>query len=119
LTPRRPVDLDRAREALADLDATLERHPDTRSLPAGALDSDAALAALGTLEAPPMAQLVVRLPSETMERLAALVPRVAADPAARAWGRVTRSTVLRLALEDGLSTLEARYPPPAPPSRSR
>ena len=112
MTRRRPVDLARVRGALADLDAALEAHPDTRPFPPGALASDRALSRLGTLEDPPVTplkvQLNVRIPADLAERLDAVIPILEAAPLLRAAGiRPSRSTVLRMALEKGLPVLEA------------
>lgn len=109
---RRPVDLARVRVALAELDAALLAHPDTRPLPPGALASDRALSRLGTLEERPMpameVQLNIRIPADLAERLDAVIPILEAAPLLRAAGiRPTRSTVLRMALEKGLPVLEA------------
>lgn len=43
------------------------------------------------------------------ERVEVLVPAVAGDPRARAHGRVTRASILRLALLEGVEVLERRY----------
>jgi predicted DNA-binding protein len=51
----------------------------------------------------------VRLPDETLERLDALVPILAATPEGAA-GNVSRSYVLRRALAIGLDALESEYP---------
>jgi hypothetical protein len=53
------------------------------------------------------AKITLRLPNDLVDRLDALVPLVAAHPRWRAFGRVTRSTVLRLAVDRGLGPLEA------------
>lgn len=54
-------------------------------------------------------QIALRLPAELLERAEALVEDVAADPELGSLGRVTRSTVLRLAVARGLAALERRY----------
>ena len=56
------------------------------------------------------AQITTRLPADLVERLDLLVPKLRRDPSLRAFGRITRSTVLRLALERGLVVLEAENP---------
>jgi hypothetical protein len=51
----------------------------------------------------------IRLPQELLDRIEALVPVVAADPVFAAFGRVGRSSVLRLSLVRGVESLEKRY----------
>jgi len=58
-------------------------------------------------------QIVVRIPAELVARLDALVPALEADPAVHVFGKVTRSTVVRLAVAAGLGALEARHVKPA------
>ncbi len=53
--------------------------------------------------------VMLRLPPAQLRRADALVRRVAKDPAVTVVGRVSRSLVLRLALQEGLATLEQRY----------
>ena len=56
------------------------------------------------------AQITTRLPADIIEQMDALLPRLRRDPRFRAFGRLTRSTVLRLALERGLVVLESEIP---------
>jgi hypothetical protein len=58
-------------------------------------------------------QIVLRLPAALLKRVDALAPRIAAAPAMMAF-RVTRSAVLRLALERGLAELETEHGASAP-----
>ena len=51
-------------------------------------------------------QVVIRMPADLADRLSALVDSVAQDPTVAAGGRVSRSTVARLALSRGLASLE-------------
>ena len=106
------VDLDRERRVragLAELRALLSDDP---ALAARTLD-----ALEGRIPAPDLETLVndkhvnVRLPAAMVDRLDRLVPLVATDPRYRPFGSVTRSTVLRLAVEHGLGPLEAEYAP--------
>lgn len=108
--PADPVDLDRERRVrarLAELRALLADDP---GLAARTLD-----ALTGRIPAPDLEITVndkhvnVRLPADMVDRLDRLLPLVAADPRYRPFGRVTRSTVLRLAVEHGLGSLEAEY----------
>lgn len=57
-------------------------------------------------------QVVVRLPAELAARLDRLVPVLAQTGPWAAASRVTRSTVARLALLEGLAQLEARLAAP-------
>jgi predicted DNA-binding protein len=59
-------------------------------------------------------QLSLRAPVELVERVDALVERLDPPPGATA---VTRSVVLRLALEAGLRALEQAHPAPLPRSK--
>jgi hypothetical protein len=52
-------------------------------------------------------QITIRLPQDLLERTDALIERIADLPEYRAL-RITRSVVLRLALDGGLDGLEAR-----------
>lgn len=54
-------------------------------------------------------QITLRVPPEAVRRAEKLVPRVAADRTFAALGRITRSTVLNLALMRGLDALEQEY----------
>lgn len=49
----------------------------------------------------------LRLPVELLERADALIPVMASWPEVGAHGRVSRSTVIRIALLRGLASLEA------------
>ena len=60
---------------------------------------------------PPSVMIPLRLPPELVQRAEGLVPLVAMDPKVAAIGRVTRSSVLRMALVKGLASLERQYDP--------
>lgn len=68
-----------------------------------------------------MGTLTFRPPADLVARADALVPVLEADPETRVHGRVSRSTVLRLALLRGLASLEVEHgqrpPSPAPQRR--
>jgi hypothetical protein len=53
----------------------------------------------------------IRLPPELVEWADRLVPLVAKDPKVTTLGRVSRSSVLRMALLAGLEALEMQYAP--------
>lgn len=53
-------------------------------------------------------QISMRLPADLLGRIDRLVPTLARDPANAAW-RVSRGSVLRLALIEGLALLEGRH----------
>ena len=58
--------------------------------------------------------VTLRLPKEFLARADKLVPRLAADDAVNVFGlRASRSAVLRLALAQGIATLEKRWAGPA------
>ncbi len=102
MTPRRPIDLERARAAEEDLRATLAANPEVRERTARFLS--------GELKGGPMAQegQPVRVPGELLDRADKLVPILSTDPELRAWGRVSRASVIRLALLRELEVLERR-----------
>lgn len=51
----------------------------------------------------------VRLPADLMARAEALVPLIEKDPELSSFGRVNKSSVVRLALHRGLKNLEEQY----------
>ena len=53
--------------------------------------------------------LTLRVPIEIFDRATELVDDLSADPEVLAAGRVTRSRVLRIALFQGLESLEMKY----------
>ena len=53
--------------------------------------------------------VMLRLTPELLHRAEALVRRVAKDPDVTVVGRVSRSLVFRLAIQEGLAVLERRY----------
>ncbi len=59
----------------------------------------------------------LRLSPEQEARADALIPAFAADPNLSAFGEITRSTVLRVALHRGLLALEAEYTPNRAPGK--
>jgi hypothetical protein len=61
----------------------------------------------------------LRLPPDLVEWADRLVPLVANDPKVAAIGRVTRSSVIRMALVRGLETLESQYAPKKAKGRGR
>lgn len=108
----KPIDLDRERRVRAHLDelrAMLAGNPDlaerTNDMLAGDLpcpDLEEETMAERPLES-------VRLPADLMARAEALVPLMEKDPELSAFGRVNKSSVIRLALHRGLLNLEAEY----------
>ncbi len=61
----------------------------------------------------------LRLPPNLVEWADRLVPLVAKDPKVAAIGRVTRSSVLRMAIVKGLESLEWQYVPKKAKGRGR
>jgi hypothetical protein len=114
------VDLARVRAALATLDALVA---------SGALDPDrTARWMAGDLEEGPLMTTLDNVPTslrcsrELLDRAEALIPRLAElpDVAAMAGPRgVSRAVVLRLAVERGISELEAGVSPGTPPRDPR
>jgi hypothetical protein len=58
---------------------------------------------------PPTRQVALRLAPDILRRIAALRPQVASRADLAAFGRVTTTTVMKLALLRGLDALEAEY----------
>ncbi len=54
----------------------------------------------------------LRLPPELLSRADVLLPLIAQDAELRTFGRVSRSSVLRLAVLRGLEALETQYRKP-------
>ena len=108
----RPIDLDRERRIRAHLDGL-------RTLLAGnprlAERTDNMLA--GDLPCPDLEEETmaerplesVRLPADLMARAEALLPLMEKDPELSSFGRVNKSSVVRLALHRGLLNLEEQY----------
>jgi len=63
-------------------------------------------------------QITVRLPQDLLDRIDDLIDPVSELPEYRAL-RITRSVVLRLALDSGLEALEARLTTTKPKARGR
>ncbi len=94
----RPVDLPRVRAALARLDRVALEHPDTRPMPeSDLLDLEGYM---------PADEKMVRLPTPLVNRADALVPLLDKRRDLMAWGRLSTTAVLRIALERGLADLE-------------
>jgi hypothetical protein len=98
----RPVDLPRVRAALARLERVALEHPDTRPMP----ESD-----LNDLEGFMPDEKMVRLPTPLVNRAEALVPLLDKRRDLMAWGRLSTTAVLRIALERGLADLERELAP--------
>ncbi len=78
---------------------------DTSHVTSASQDGEAMVKALETASV----QLVLRVQANIAKRADDLKPRVARDPNLSAVGRITRSTVLKLALLRGLEVLEREY----------
>ena len=117
------LDLDRERRVrrnLASLAALLRADPDlegrTFAALAGSLPCD--------LEAPVCKYAPIRLPDPILDRAERLVPAVNAHRDLISYGRLTRTAVVRLAVERGLAELERELAadldlPPLTPRRSQ
>jgi hypothetical protein len=66
---------------------------------------DAVVAGKGTADV----RLSLRVPRDLNRRVESLVPKIAKDRAVATFGKVTQSTVLKLALLRGLDALEQEY----------
>lgn len=103
--PSQPVDLARVRRARADLEALLAEHPEIRDRTAAFLAGEPTPEDLEALMAQRPGQ-PVKMPAELLDRIDSFVPRLEKYPEILAYGRVSRASVIRLALTKGLEALE-------------
>lgn len=105
-----PVDLARerrVRDRVAELHALLDGNAALAVRTFAALDGSLPCPDLEDAPMPPRPDHVCRVPADLWTRADRLCPSLATAPALRAWGRVTPSAVVRLALLRGLEALEA------------
>jgi hypothetical protein len=108
------VDLARARAAEERLAERLRRRPELATRTAEFLAGNLSAETLETLMPEPLEKPTqLRLPREALERAETLIPLLAKHPEFRALGRLSKATVLRLAVLHGLEVLEQRARPPA------
>lgn len=110
--PSPVVDLTRARSSLERLDEMSTAHPEVRERTAELFAADRDSAALEPLlsdspEKPPRPTPAARLPADLLARAEDLVGPLSARPDIAGRGRVTRSSVVVLALARGLAALES------------
>ena len=104
-----PIDLARVRAAEARLGAQLRQHPELATRTAHFLTGDPSVETMERLMTEPLEKPTqLRLPREALERAEMLIPLLAQHPEFRALGRLSRATVLRLAVLHGLEVLEQR-----------
>ena len=104
-----PIDLARVRAAEARLAAQLRQHPELATRTAQFLAGDPSVETMERLMTEPLEKPTqLRLPREALERAETLIPLLAQHPEFRALGRLSRATVLRLAVLHGLEVLEQR-----------
>lgn len=108
---RAVLDMARIQAAEARIAEVLNKHPEIRQRTAEWLASEPTTAELEVLivsdEKPNMQTLGIRIDQATIERADALQGFVASKPELRAMGRVSRASILRLAMLRGLEVLEA------------
>jgi hypothetical protein len=110
-----PLDLARSWAAEARLAAQLRQHPELATRTAQFLAGNPPVETLERLMTEPLEKPTqLRLPREALERADTLIPLLAKHPEFRALGRLSKATVLRLAVLHGLEVLEQRVQPPAP-----
>jgi hypothetical protein len=108
------VDLTRARAAEEQLIERLRQCPELATRTAQFLAGDPSVETLEILMAEPLEKPTqLRLPREALERADTLIPLLAKHPEFRALGRLSKATVLRLAVLHGLEVLEHRVQPTA------
>jgi hypothetical protein len=104
-----PVDLTRVRAAEARLATQLRQHPELATRTAHFLAGNPSVETMENLMTEPLEKPTqLRLPREALERAETLIPLMAQHPEFRALGRLSRATVLRLAVLHGLEVLEQR-----------
>jgi hypothetical protein len=104
-----PIDLARVRAAEARLAAQLRQHPELASRTAQFLAGNPSVEPMETLMTEPLEKPTqLRLPRDALERAERLIPLLAQHPEFRALGRLSKATMLRLAVLHGLEVLEQR-----------
>lgn len=110
-----PSDLARVQAAEARLAAQLRQHPELATRTAHFLAGNPSVETMETLMTEPLEKPTqLRLPREALERADTLISLLAKHPEFRALGRLSKATVLRLAVLHGLEVLEQRVQQPAP-----
>jgi hypothetical protein len=108
------IDLARVRAAEERLAEHLRRQPDLAVWTARFLAGNPSVQTMEMLMNEPFEKPTqLRLPRDGLERAEALVPLLAQHPEFRALGRLSKATVLRLAVLHGLEVLEQRVQPTA------
>jgi hypothetical protein len=104
-----PIDPARVRAAEARLAAQLRQHPELATRTAQFLAGDPSVETMERLMTEPLEKPTqLWLPREALERAEPLIPLLAQHPEFRALGRLSKATVLRLAVLHGLEVLEQR-----------
>lgn len=109
---RAVLDMARIQAAEARIAEVLNLHPEIRQRTAAWLASEPTteemeVLIVGDEEKPNMQTLGIRIDQTTIDRADALQSFVATKPELRAMGRVSRASILRLAMLRGLEVLEA------------
>jgi hypothetical protein len=103
------IDLARARAAEERLAEHLRQRPDLAARTAQFLAGNPSVQTMETLMTEPLEKPTqLRLPRDALERAETLIPMLATHPEFRALGRLSKATVLRLAVLHGLEVLEQR-----------
>jgi hypothetical protein len=101
--------LARVRAAEAGLAAQLRQHLELATRTAYFLAGNPSVETMERLMTEPLEKPTqLRLPREALERAETLIPLLAQHPEFRALGRLSKATVLRLAVLHGLEVLEQR-----------
>jgi hypothetical protein len=108
------VDLTHARAAEERLAGHLRQRPDLATRTARFLAVNPSVQTMESLMTEPLEKPTqLRLPRDALERAETLIPLLAKHPEFRALGRLSKATVLRLAVLHGLEVLEQRVEPTA------
>jgi hypothetical protein len=103
------IDLARVRAAEERLAEHLRQRPDLAARTARFLAGNPSVETMEKLMTEPLEKPTqLRLPRDALERAETLIPLLAKHPEFRALGRLSKATVLRLAVLHGLEVLEQR-----------
>ena len=104
--PRKPMNIKTVKESLNTIEKTLKENPELRERTENFF--------AGRLKGAPLIErdkkaLNLKVDKEIIERAEALIPRLKADPELSALGRISVSSIIRLAILRGIEVLEKQY----------
>jgi hypothetical protein len=109
--PKNPTNIKTVKESLDKIEKTLRENPDllerTSDYFAGRLKGEPLTEQEKTKDNRKAVNL--RVDQEILERAEQLIPKIKADPELSALGRISTSSVIRLAILKGLEILEKKF----------